>query len=85
MDQHARTPKRKRRRMQSTTPGSGSLGRRTPGSAGAEATIVWKDSPVDKQIRVSGTGKCVRSHGSRLPALVCGRLMAAGGGGAGWL
>lgn len=62
MDQHARTPKRKRRRMESTTPGSGSQGRRTPGSAGGESTIVWKDSPVDKQIRVSGTGKYVASH-----------------------
>lgn len=46
-----RTPRRKRRR-QPATPGSAD-------SAVAEATIVWKDSPVDKQIRVSGTGKYV--------------------------
>ncbi|RLN26079.1 hypothetical protein BBO99_00000512 [Phytophthora kernoviae] len=57
-------PQRKRSRLE-TTPrrsgkrkSSGSAGaNRTPGSSGNEAKIVWKDSPADKQIRVSGTGK----------------------------
>ncbi|KAG7397107.1 Tripartite DNA replication factor [Phytophthora boehmeriae] len=57
-------PQRKRSRVE-TTPrrvgkrkSSGSAGaNRTPGSGGNEAKIVWKDSPADKQIRVSGTGK----------------------------
>ncbi|RLN74259.1 hypothetical protein BBJ28_00009017, partial [Nothophytophthora sp. Chile5] len=53
-----RTPKRKRARMETATPSkSGGPASRTPNSGGAESTIVWKDSPADKQIRVSGTGK----------------------------
>ncbi|KAF4150181.1 AAA domain [Phytophthora infestans] len=61
----ARTPKRKRRRLE---PGASRRGRKkassssssanqTPGSGGNESKIVWKDSPADKQIKVSGTGK----------------------------
>jgi hypothetical protein len=50
---------RKRRRQESTTPRKSKKGSsssaRTPGSG--ESKIVWKDSPADKQIKVSGTGK----------------------------
>ncbi|KAG6969229.1 hypothetical protein JG688_00005397 [Phytophthora aleatoria] len=60
-----RTPKRKRRRLESgasrrgskKTSSSSSSANRTPGSGGNESKIVWKDSPADKQIKVSGTGK----------------------------
>ncbi|KAG1700799.1 hypothetical protein DVH05_011686 [Phytophthora capsici] len=59
------TPKRKRRRLESSrsrrhgrkASSSSSSANRTPGSAGSESKIVWKDSPADKQIKVSGTGK----------------------------
>ncbi|KAG7381794.1 Tripartite DNA replication factor [Phytophthora pseudosyringae] len=57
----ARTPKRKRRRLESSAARRGdkkaSSSTRTPGSGGSESKIVWKDSPADKQIKVSGTGK----------------------------
>ncbi|ETI36675.1 hypothetical protein PPTG_16836 [Phytophthora nicotianae INRA-310] len=61
----ARTPKRKRRRLESgasrrggkKASSSSSSASRTPGSGGSESKIVWKDSPADKQIKVSGTGK----------------------------
>ncbi|KAK1928802.1 hypothetical protein P3T76_015740 [Phytophthora citrophthora] len=58
-----RTPKRKRRRLESSRSrrhgrtAASSSANRTPGSAGSESKIVWKDSPADKQIKVSGTGK----------------------------
>ncbi|KAE9052415.1 hypothetical protein PR001_g524 [Phytophthora rubi] len=53
----SRSPKRKRRRAESATPRRGRK-KGTPGSGGsAESQIVWKDSPADKQIKVSGTGK----------------------------
>ncbi|KAE8982226.1 hypothetical protein PF005_g17055 [Phytophthora fragariae] len=53
----SRSPKRKRRRAESSTPRRGRK-KGTPGSGGsAESQIVWKDSPADKQIKVSGTGK----------------------------
>ncbi|CEG48498.1 dna replication helicase dna2 [Plasmopara halstedii] len=60
----ARTPKRRRRwpnsstskRARKRTSTSSSIDR-TPVSGGKESKIVWKDSPADKQIKVSGTGK----------------------------
>ncbi|KAG6615752.1 DNA2-like helicase [Phytophthora cinnamomi] len=65
--ERSRSPRRKRRRAETATPrrggkkgassSSSSSASRTPGSGGAESTIVWKDSPADKQIKVSGTGK----------------------------
>ncbi|POM57403.1 DNA2-like helicase, partial [Phytophthora palmivora] len=58
----SRTPKRKRRRVEAAAPRRGgkkssSTASCTPGSGGTESKIVWKDSPADKQIKVSGTGK----------------------------
>lgn len=57
-------------RMENVTPSSSSSKRSrrrrrlSAGVSGArededDATIVWRDSPADKQVRVSGTGKCV--------------------------
>ncbi|KAF1330421.1 Dna2-like helicase, partial [Globisporangium splendens] len=57
----SRIPKRKRMRMETATPnktrrsGAGLL--RAEEDAAAETKIVWKDSPAEKQIKVSGTGK----------------------------
>ncbi|CAI5747062.1 unnamed protein product [Peronospora destructor] len=61
----SRTPKRKRRRVDSTLPRldnnsrSRYVSHRVRGSKSRDVAskIVWKDSPADKQIKVSGTGK----------------------------
>ncbi|KAI9912360.1 hypothetical protein PsorP6_005929 [Peronosclerospora sorghi] len=56
----ARTPKRKRRRLDLTTPRGGkqkSLTSQASGSRRTEWKIVWKESPTEKQMKVSGTGK----------------------------
>ncbi|CAI5701481.1 unnamed protein product [Peronospora effusa] len=61
----SRTPKRKRRCMDSSTPRldhqkrsrSVSLRVRHSESHDVASKIVWKESPADKQIKVSGTGK----------------------------
>ncbi|OWZ07356.1 DNA2-like helicase [Phytophthora megakarya] len=55
------TPKRKRRRVEAAAPRRGKNGAssvsRASGTGATESKIVWKDSPADKQIQVSGTGK----------------------------
>ncbi|KAF1777621.1 hypothetical protein GQ600_7351 [Phytophthora cactorum] len=51
-----RTPKRKRRRLESGASRRGSK-KTSSSSSSANLQIVWKDSPADKQIKVSGTGK----------------------------
>lgn len=61
----SRPLKRKRRCCDTTTPRLNSKKRSRDGSQrvckkeshDAASQIVWKDSPVDKQIKVSGTGK----------------------------
>ncbi|DAZ96408.1 TPA: hypothetical protein N0F65_012489 [Lagenidium giganteum] len=52
-----KTPRgRKRLRMEATTPSKDAAAAHG-GACAPEARIVWKDSPVEKQIRVSGTSK----------------------------
>ncbi|KAL4103043.1 hypothetical protein PRIC1_006780 [Phytophthora ramorum] len=52
----SRTPKRKRRRLESRRAGR-KASTSSSSASRAESQIVWKDSPADKQIKVSGTGK----------------------------